>query len=440
MKHPLTREALGNIFHTNSNDPTKITSRESSTVEFKESYNIKNMTMYLRTMAAFANNKGGYIIFGVKDKPRQLIGLNDNSLNQFEDLPVEKLTNLLSEYFSPEITWEHCTFEFRSMKFGIIYVFSGKHKPCVCKKPYDNPKYPLKAGDIYYRYGGRSEKIHYEELMKILNESREQERREWLRLLQRIGKIGVENAALLDIHSGELSGHSGAVVIDKDLLDKIAFIQEGRFVETGGMPTLRVIGKVSAVNTGKIIVQEKTRKVVRAIEVSDIVGAFLKKMTVDEPLEYVKRICSELSANYPIYYFIQQSQKTIPEVLRQVQNIHSRKQGKNYLIKRLNGQRIQLEKNPTTKTYAGQEKLKYRKQWIKEEVDVTAVEGLKYCLEALLSLSDTEIGEHEKYIRICLWEIFQENYEKADGNVASLIRKTICRVDEVLYLESEASN
>src|SRR5574344_460428 len=42
-----------------------------------------------------------------------------------------------------------------------------KKKPCICKKTYDNPdtKYSLKEGDIYFRYGGRSEKIKYEELM-----------------------------------------------------------------------------------------------------------------------------------------------------------------------------------------------------------------------------------------------------------------------------------
>ena len=48
--------------------------RESSTIEFKESFNFGNMPKYSKTMAAFANNKGGYILFGIKDSPRELIG------------------------------------------------------------------------------------------------------------------------------------------------------------------------------------------------------------------------------------------------------------------------------------------------------------------------------------------------------------------------------
>ena len=45
-------------------------SRESNTVEFKENFNASNTSKYAKTMAAFANNKGGYIIFGITDRPR----------------------------------------------------------------------------------------------------------------------------------------------------------------------------------------------------------------------------------------------------------------------------------------------------------------------------------------------------------------------------------
>ena len=50
-------------------------SRESNTVEFKQSFNSGNSATYAKTMAAFANNRGGYIIFGVKDKPREIISV-----------------------------------------------------------------------------------------------------------------------------------------------------------------------------------------------------------------------------------------------------------------------------------------------------------------------------------------------------------------------------
>lgn len=125
------------------------------------------MAQYFKAIASFANNIGGYLIFGVADKPRRLKGLSEKSLEQFENLKVEEFTKALMDYFSPSIQWEHCTFEFKGLSFGVIYVQQLKKKPCICKKTYDNPdtKYSLKEGDIYFRYGGRSEKIKYEELM-----------------------------------------------------------------------------------------------------------------------------------------------------------------------------------------------------------------------------------------------------------------------------------
>ena len=62
-------------------------SRESNTIEFKESFNKGNTAKYAKTMAAYANNRGGYIIFGVKDNPRTVVGLTNNN---FDNLNQEQ--------------------------------------------------------------------------------------------------------------------------------------------------------------------------------------------------------------------------------------------------------------------------------------------------------------------------------------------------------------
>ena len=223
MKDPLSREILTGIFRTSPKDPTRIINREGITIEFKESYNHGSMAQYFKTIAAFANNSGGYILFGVGDKPRRLIGLKDKSLTQFEELCVEEFTKNLLDYFSPEITWEHCTFEYRDMSFGVIYIYPLVRKPCICKKSHDeqNAKYSLKEGDIYYRYKGRSERIRYSELFAIIDESRKNEERQWLNFAKKSIRIGVSNAALLDLKSGHLSGSNGSVIIDGELLKKL---------------------------------------------------------------------------------------------------------------------------------------------------------------------------------------------------------------------------
>jgi len=78
-------------------------SRESNTVEFKQSFNKGNTAAYAKTMAAYANNSGGYIIFGITDSPRKIVGLkNDN----FENLKQEVFTDAINALFSPAIEWE----------------------------------------------------------------------------------------------------------------------------------------------------------------------------------------------------------------------------------------------------------------------------------------------------------------------------------------------
>lgn len=130
MVDPVSVEELSRIFKTNKSNPNRIISREGSTVEFKESFNMGGMAQYFKTMASFANNMGGYIIFGVGDKPRELLGLGKNSLEQFENLKVEELTKNLLDYFSPEIMWSHCTYEYKEKSFGVggIYGYSYEYK------------------------------------------------------------------------------------------------------------------------------------------------------------------------------------------------------------------------------------------------------------------------------------------------------------------------
>ena len=437
MKNALSLENLTGIFRVSSKEPSRIINREGTTIEFKESYNHGNMAQYFKAMAAFANNQGGYILFGIGDKPRRLIGLKDKSLSQFEELKVEDFTKALLDYFSPEIKWEHCTFEFHDMSFGVIYVYPLTHKPCICKKHYDsqNAKYSLKEGDIYYRYGGRSERIRYAELTSIIDEARKNEERQWLNFAKRAVRIGVSNAALLDLKSGNLSGTNGSVVIDGELLQKLAFIQAGKFVETGGTPTLRLIGDITEISTGKVVVTETARKVVRAIEPSDIVHVFLENKPVDEPIEYIKRICSATSANYPVYFFMRQASITSSDALSIVKQTTNRGVAKVKLIERLEEKSILQGKLPISSTSAGKQKEHYRQQWLTESITMP-IAHIGYCVEALLYLSNEEIAEHNQYIRSNLLKIYSTENEKASSIVASNIRKAICRIDEGLYLEN----
>lgn len=433
--NPLAADKLTSIFRTSPKDPMRIINREGSMIEFKESYSHGGMSQYFKTIAAFANNSGGYIIFGVGDKPRRLLGLKDKNLTQFEDLKVEEFTKNLMDYFSPEIKWDHCTFEYKGLSFGVIYTYPLTKKPCICKKAYDdkNAKYALKEGDIYYRYSGRSERIHYEELNAIIEAARKAEEQQWIEFAKRAAKIGIENACLLDLNGGVVSGNGGSVIIDETLLSKLAFIKEGEFVETKGMPTLRLIGDIKEVGTGKIVVKETTRRVVRAIEASDIVKAFLNHSTVEDPLEYLRALCSATSANYPVYYLLAQSDESIGEAVKVIEDTTSRGQTKRNLLDRLRGKTIPQASIPTLATEVSRKKLNLKSDWLSESIKIEE-ENLGYSMTALMSLSSDEVKNHENYICKILLKLYEQYYENAKPNIASDMRKAICRIDEVLYL------
>ena len=434
---PLSDDALSDLFRISDSDTTRIIKREDSRVEFKTSYSHAGMAEYFRTIASFANNKGGYIIFGIGNNPRSLIGLKNKKLEQFEGLKTEEFTKNLCEYFAPEIKWSHVTYDFLNLKFGVIYVYPLEQKPAVCKKVYDHPKenYSLKEGDIYYRYGGRSEKIHYTELLKIIDENRNKEEEKWLKFLTKASKIGINNAYLLDIESGFMSGNKGQILIDESILKKIAFIREGEFNEVSGKPTLKLIGDVKVCSQEIVVLNDKASKKPIAISDSEIIEKFLNNIKVESPKEYIKQICHSTTGYLPVYYYINLANITKEAAIDIIEQTISRSQAKNKLLERIKGKYISLNMFSNNLSAAAREKIKYKNHWLNKGL-YEPIENLNYCLQSLFYVTDTEFKEHSSYIRKRLFESFKTYYENADSISATNFRKAICRLDEALYLDS----
>lgn len=233
------REELKHIFKFHDAIPDRIISRESNTLEFKESFNWNSKDKYGCTVAAFSNNRGGYIVFGVKNRPRDLVGLsNDN----FENLDESKIAEFLNSIFSPEILFEKYLIDVHTKKVGIFHIIQNPQKPVVCIKNSGD----LQEAVIYYRYNARNEKIKYPELKTLLEEIQSREKESWMEHFERISKIGAENALILDTIEGKIEGNGGTLVIDEKLLPKLNFIKEGHFAEKG-FPTLKLIGDVKPI-------------------------------------------------------------------------------------------------------------------------------------------------------------------------------------------------
>lgn len=435
---PLSVERLGLIFRTSSNNPNRLIKREDSNVEFKEAYNHGSMAMYFKTIASFANKNGGYIIFGVKDKPRELLGLNGKSLQQFEELRVEEFTMNLCDYFAPEIQWVHGTYEFRDKQFGVIYILELEKKPAICKKNYDNKddKSRLKEGDVFYRYGGRSERIKYTELSSIIDKQRQDEEKQWLGFISKVSKIGVENAGILNLNTGIIDGKSGSVLIDESLLSQIAFIKEGEFSEKEGKPTLKLIGNIESINAGKLIIKQELIKV-RGITEIDIIESFLNNSSIEFPIDYITQICHCATGFLPVYYYIRLAKLNIEEILEIISAVNIRSQAKKKLIERLSENRRQYIIMSSTMTKASKKKNTYQNMFIDQNLPESIESNdMIYCIQAIRNLTNKEIIEHLEYIKAQLLALYQNNYSNAIPPLADSFRRAFCRIDEAEYDEN----
>ena len=240
----------GNLYH-----------RESQNLEFKESFNLAGLADYYRDFAAFSNNKGGYLIFGVKDRPkRELVGLSAKALEQFDRLDPELVSGHLVDLFSRNIVWEHEIFTVNEMSFGAFYIHEALVKPIISKKD-EGKDNVLKNGEIYFRYGGRTQKIQFGELETIINKRIEQNNNQWLDLVQKIGKSGPQNAAILDTDKGLIEKHDSQIlVVDEELVKNIQWIKEGEFSETKGEKTLKLVGQVQPIDKLEVVKKVKENK------------------------------------------------------------------------------------------------------------------------------------------------------------------------------------
>jgi hypothetical protein len=232
--------------------------REGQELEFKEQFNLAGLADYFRDFSAFANNKGGYLIFGVTDAPRKLKGLSDTALQQFEKIDPEKITGYLLEIFSGHISWEQTTISIKDMTFGVFKIESATVKPIISKKD-EGKDQTIKNGEIYFRYGGRTQKIQYPELETIINKRIELNNSQWLDLMSKIGKAGPSNAAILDTEKSVIEkDDSKILVVDEELAKKLKFIKQGEFVEKKGATTLKLVGDVVPIE--KVEVVKKVRE------------------------------------------------------------------------------------------------------------------------------------------------------------------------------------
>ena len=299
---PISDIRLRSMFKKDSTGVWRFAHGESDCHECKESFGFKYSDKWLRAVASLANNKGGYVIFGVKDKTVNDGKISDDSYEvvglkskEFENADPVEFTNRLKAAFDPTPLVLPVTIDLDGVSVGIFYVSQHLSRPIIALKNEGNQ---VRESDIYFRYPGQSARIKYSDLRAILDERDRLSREQIIPMVQKLLSLGPRNAMIADLSSGALEDGERSFVIDKDLVDAIKFIKKGEFDETKGDRTLRLIGDVQAVDSqGKTILKE-------FVTSSDVINDFLDQKSPDSPKEYIR--CAVEVGNgawLPLLYF-----------------------------------------------------------------------------------------------------------------------------------------
>ena len=430
MINPLSKTVLLKIFKKSSKNPNLIGTNEGITVEYKESFGWKSMSDYFKAMAAFSNRDGGYIIFGIKDKPHELLGLKDDVLKRFEEIDNQEWSTNLREHFSPEIIWEKITFYHEEKTYGILYTYSAKEKPIICKKDAGE----LKKGAIYYRYNSQNSEIDYPELHNIIEHEKNKINILWMQTIRQIGDSGVTKTALLDLKSGKMTGANTSLYIDESLLNDISFVQEGSFVETGGNPALKVVGQVQTVVGAQRVVVEQERN--KAINADEIIISFITQEKVNNPLEFVKQICYQNTGNMPVYYYLHLANQNEEEALSFIESIPINSMSKDLLRRRIAQREVKYARCANSNSMASKKKRTYLNAILEESLIVPNTESeLKYCLISIKGLEPNQIKEHKQYILNIMYEIYSNYFNNQPfSSIKTEFRYALCWIDEAIYM------
>ncbi len=101
---------------------------ESKNVEFKENPPLDS-EKYIKTVIAFANYQGGKLLFGVEDKTRKIVGVDDAVLFQMMD----RISNAITDACEPQIVPEIEPYTIDGKTVIVVTVSPEPHRPYYLK-------------------------------------------------------------------------------------------------------------------------------------------------------------------------------------------------------------------------------------------------------------------------------------------------------------------
>jgi hypothetical protein len=405
------------LFEKRADGSWHLKSGESEEHECKQEFDLKKLTTAVRAIAALANNKGGFLFFRVSNKEYRVEGVG----NIFAETDVVRIIEKVKAHLSPtpSITAKE-VIEIGGKKVGVIKVERHPDRPIIVYRDGDG----LNEGEILFRYAGQSSRIKFGDLRAMLEERDRRAQVALASAAKRLADVGTANALIIDTERNVLEGEGRSILIDEKLVDSIKFIEEGKFDQTTGGPTLKLVGKVSAVTVNAPGEQRISRE---AIFQEHIMEDFLTQAKVDQPIQYIIAGLAQSRQWLPVFYFVRLAGETNTQVAKKISALRISQRGKKkVLIDRLEGRKSALTKAVTRA--AKRMAADISKGVIVVPSVAADVSTFAYGLTAVNTTKAT-LGGLLAALHSC-----RDLAERVDdGNALGAVFKAACRVDEIFF-------
>lgn len=161
---PTSQTVVLEIIRTAKTSEANYAALESRTLEFKECppTDKAGCCAIAKTIAAYANAGGGYVVFGVRDD-REVVGIAEP--DKFAKI-CDQISDVATECFSPAVTWDKNLVEYEGKSLGVIYTHRASTKPVIAMRDSAD----IQKSTIYFRYEGKSQRIEPGDLLSMLHQ------------------------------------------------------------------------------------------------------------------------------------------------------------------------------------------------------------------------------------------------------------------------------
>lgn len=417
---PIADQVLRSFFTKGSDGIWRCAAGETDEFECKENFNLKGFGKPLKTIAGFANHRGGYLFFGVKDKPYgfAVCGLKDD---RFTDTDQNKFSQTIRSALEPTPRFRVATLSLGAMTVGIIHVEAHASKPVIAGKSEGE----LIEGFIYYRYPGETRAICYADLRAILDERDKQSRESIMPMVQRLLELGPQDAMIANLADGKLEGGQRPILIDPQSLEQIKFIREGEFDEVDGAPTLRVIGDAKTV-PAEII--SPVRTVREEVTVDAILRNFINRTPVEQPLSYFKQVSHEQAYTLPIFYYVHSAGHSREEAVATLRSYkNARENSRVAIVRLLEGKRTLHSK------LSGMRGTTFNRIFNSTNLTITTKLEAKELCSALTGMGETDTVKFDYFHDLLKQSLAIWDASDGDKKLLECIRRAAARLDEIEF-------